>query len=452
MFAAAAGSVTRVDNSHPAGFRRRGGFGNHVRIRHSNGYLTIYAHLAPDSIRVEEDSDVTPGQQIALSDTSGFSRGPHLHFEVRDPDGVRVNPYGDPPDYAGGCGANPLWATCPPQPWSPAFADNDSDGYTVAEGDCLDSGETPEGVPASVINPDADEVCNYTDDDCDGQTDEGFPGLLTPCTVGVGACQNTGVYVCTADFMSTACSSVPFPSSPETCDGVDNDCDGATDEGLLNACGVCGSAPVEVCDELDNDCDGGVDEGFTITCGSAAIACVAGVLIECGCCDGVDNDVDGFIDQDDSDCHEFWCTIATFGAPAARDYHTAVWTGSAMVVWGGAGQDSRLNTGSRYDSETDSWSRTSTVGAPAARYLHTAVWTGSAMVVWGGRDGWGEDGLLNTGSRYDPETDSWSPVSTVGAPAARYLHTAVWTGSAMVVWGGSDEDGPLNTGGRYTPP
>ena len=43
---------------------------------------------------------------------------------------------------------------------------------------------------------------------------------------------------------------------------------------------------------------------------------------------------------------------------------------------------------------------------------------------------------LNTGGRYNPGTDSWTATSTTNAPAARYVHTAVWTGSEMIVWGG----------------
>ena len=45
---------------------------------------------------------------------------------------------------------------------------------------------------------------------------------------------------------------------------------------------------------------------------------------------------------------------------------------------------------------------------------------------------------LNTGGRYNPSTDSWTATSTTNAPAARYDHTAVWTGSEMIVWGGYD--------------
>ena len=56
---------------------------------------------------------------------------------------------------------------------------------------------------------------------------------------------------------------------------------------------------------------------------------------------------------------------------------------------------------------------------------------------------------LNTGGRYDPGTDSWTATSITNAPAARRLHTAVWTGSEMIVWGGVNGTVTLNTGGRY---
>jgi hypothetical protein len=101
---------------------------------------------------------------------------------------------------------------------------------------------------------------------------------------------------------------------------------------------------------------------------------------------------------------------------------------------------------------TDAWTATSTTGLPDARLLHTAVWTGSEMIVWGGADDFLQP--FNTGGRYDPGTDSWTATSTTGAPDARLLHTAVWTGSEMIVWGGQEHgpSGPSgfsNTGGRY---
>ena len=79
---------------------------------------------------------------------------------------------------------------------------------------------------------------------------------------------------------------------------------------------------------------------------------------------------------------------ATAGAPAARAYHTAIWTGSEMIVWGGNDQNSNgLDSGGRYSPATDSWISTTTTNAPQARASHTAVWTGSEMIVWGGNDG-----------------------------------------------------------------
>jgi len=93
----------------------------------------------------------------------------------------------------------------------------------------------------------------------------------------------------------------------------------------------------------------------------------------------------------------------------------------------------------------DTWTPTTLTNAPTARSLHTAVWTGSEMIVWGG---WGGGPFFNTGGRYNPSTDSWTATSTTNAPSARYGHTAVWTGSEMIVWGGAG-DGDI--GGRYHP-
>ncbi|MBM4291434.1 MAG: hypothetical protein FJ138_08345, partial [Deltaproteobacteria bacterium] len=112
------------------------------------------------------------------------------------------------------------------------------------------------------------------------------------------------------------------PASEE-CDGVDNDLDGQSDEGLLNACGACGAAPQELCDQADNDCDERVDEGFEAvgeTCdltddpsapaapgGARGLwACAGGALVcvptnapnlNSELCDNRDNDLDGAVDE-----------------------------------------------------------------------------------------------------------------------------------------------------------
>lgn len=97
------------------------------------------------------------------------------------------------------------------------------------------------------------------------------------------------------------------------------------------------------------------------------------------------------------------------------------------------------------------WIATSTVSAPAAREQgQSAVWTGAEMIVWGGGT-FATNTWLNTGGRYNPSTDSWLPTSTTGAPSVRTHHTAVWTGTEMIVWGGFDGSTPVNTGARFTP-
>ena len=71
------------------------------------------------------------------------------------------------------------------------------------------------------------------------------------------------------------------------------------------------------------------------------------------------------------------------------------------------------------------------------------------MIVWGG---FGANGL-NTGGRYYADIDLWVDTSITNAPSSRFsFHTAVWTGSEMVVWGGGSSNGELNTGGRYCVP
>jgi N-acetylneuraminic acid mutarotase len=131
-----------------------------------------------------------------------------------------------------------------------------------------------------------------------------------------------------------------------------------------------------------------------------------------------------------------WAAMTTNGAPSPRYYHAAVWTGTEMIIWGG-GRDSGsiyLGDGRRYNPSSDSWTPTTASSAPAARYGHIAVWTGSEMIVWGG---WGGS-YLNTGARYNPSSDSWQATTTTGAPAAHYVPGAVWTGAEMIFSGGSN--------------
>jgi N-acetylneuraminic acid mutarotase len=117
--------------------------------------------------------------------------------------------------------------------------------------------------------------------------------------------------------------------------------------------------------------------------------------------------------------------------PAGRSGATAVWTGSLLIVWGGAGAEA---AGRRYDPTLDLEMPMSVTGQPSVRSRHSAVWTGSVMIVWGGFEN-GTNATLGDGRRYDPIADAWSPVAA-SPLAARFSHIAVWTGSRMIVWGG----------------
>lgn len=94
----------------------------------------------------------------------------------------------------------------------------------------------------------------------------------------------------------------------------------------------------------------------------------------------------------------------------------------------------------------DCWQERANAGGMLV-YNHKSVWTGSELIVWGGSDA---NGRSNLGGRYNRANDCWTAVSVTGAPTGRSGHTAVWTGSEMIVWGGSDI-GASNTGGRYNP-
>jgi hypothetical protein len=181
------------------------------------------------------------------------------------------------------------------------------------------------------------EVCNGVDDDCDGQVDEGVTVAASACTAYQTASCG-GVAKCVAG--APVCS---FTTSPETCDGKDNDCDGQTDEsslaeplpGVGQLCGtvaqvgrcklgqrVCQSGALvcqgevgpiaETCNGVDDDCDGQTDESIAsipsactayqnANC-SGSTTCVNGVptcriVTTTEVCDGKDNDCDQQTDE-----------------------------------------------------------------------------------------------------------------------------------------------------------
>jgi hypothetical protein len=124
----------------------------------------------------------------------------------------------------------------------------------------------------------------------------------------------------------------------------------------------------------------------------------------------------------------------------SRWWHSAIWTGAEMIIWGGACGRHECTDGAAYDPTSDSWRPIAR--SPVVGYGHSTVWTGEEMIVWGGSDDHEAEGMhgfprsfLDTGAAYDPAQDSWRELAK--APLdPRGWHSAVWTGDEMIVWGG----------------
>ena len=181
------------------------------------------------------------------------------------------------------------------------------------------------------------EICDGIDNDCDQETDESFPDEGAVCDTGVSGICAAGTKACVAAAETCVPDNVALN---ESCNGLDDDCDGTVDNnvpgtggacttGLLGECAAgvidCQNASVdcypitpatpELCDGLDNDCDGQVDQGDpeggsacstgqqgacaqgTEHCVGGAIGCVPDAQSQTELCNGVDDDCDGTIDD-----------------------------------------------------------------------------------------------------------------------------------------------------------
>lgn len=164
-----------------------------------------------------------------------------------------------------------------------------------------------------------------------------------------------------------------------------------------------------------------------------------------------------------------WSAMSITNAPDQRAFHSAVWTGDVMIIWGGKASSS-FKTGGVYDltlsPPTGGWrtgfdnlrngTHTST---PSPRFKHTAFWTGNLdteswrnkMIIWGG------DGGGTSGGFYNIAYDDWSPMATTNAPSQRWEFSSVWTGEGsetynkkIIVWGGYNGTA-LGDGATYDP-
>lgn len=136
--------------------------------------------------------------------------------------------------------------------------DNDGDGYGInctAGPDC-DDGDADK-FPG---NP---ELCDSKDNDCNGAEDDGL-GIGQSCTRGMGTCTSMGVTACDTDG-TTYCDAAQPTGSAEVCDGMDNDCDGVVDNGMV--CQMCATDINEPNDTLMTGVPLGVsDRQYGYTC------------------------------------------------------------------------------------------------------------------------------------------------------------------------------------------
>jgi hypothetical protein len=297
------------------------------------------------------------------------------------------------------------------------------------------------------------EKCNGLDDNCNGVKDEGDPGGGIDCTVPakLGECAS-GTTHCSSGSLKCVSN---VPPSPEICDGKDNDCDGVEDEDTIDtgsSCntgkpGVCAvgtltcqagaltctpnlTPSVETCNGLDDDCDGMVDNGFPGTglpcvvngqnpntpCAQGQTNCLGG---QNGCtqvvfpspesCDGVDNDCNGTID-DAGMVQGLACSTGLAGICATGKTQCAggvstcvpdVQPGSQLEVCNGKDDNCsgviddvsniKLECGTKY---------------PSAQMVAAWVCTSGACQVFGCNPGYKDcDGALTNGCEVNGNTD-----------------------------------------------
>ena len=255
----------------------------------------------------------------------------------------------------------------------PVFDDADADGWGPVDADpagfecfpaagwALEIGDCDEEDAA--VNPDADEVCNGYDDDCDDElladevdddldgvllcdddcddtNPDAYPGAIELCDGGVDEdCDGEidesfdldadGFISCGEDADCDDLDPDVFPGAEETCNGLDDDCDGGLPaqeadvdlDGTSECDGDCDDTvattfpgAAELCDGLDNDCDDSIDEGLdvdldgSLPCGDEPDCDDLAPTVYPGAeelCDGLDNDCDGSLDpvelDDDGD-------------------------------------------------------------------------------------------------------------------------------------------------------
>ena len=308
-------------------------------------------------------------------------------------------------------------------------------GYVAEGGDCDDF--------ALAVNPDATEICDEIDQNCDGNVDEGVLNDYFTDADGDGyGDDDTIVQGCTTPDGATSeggdCdddNAVIYPTAVEYCDELDNDCDGDVDEGALGTWYVDADGDGYAADDAEyvegcyapegytadlGDCDDSTDTrspGLAEDCTSdidddcdGLLDCEDGdcdgteTCVEIDCTDGVDNEEDGLTDCDDDEC---WVEATCI------DHASTVVTGGSGSFWNG--QWSYIGTWGSSQNQSATFSASAVTGVlrfygdfGTASCTFTQAYHQFSM--WGGyQNSTAATPVVSSGCAVDVASAAWTP-------------------------------------------